>query len=495
MVALSNHFFYHTYMKWFSNDEKEKEMINLLKRNQKWAISLSLVLLMVLGIFGSVSAAEFPGGETIPATQTIDDDVFISGDNVVIDGTVNGILFASGKTVTVNGTISGDAILMGETIVVSKSAVIDGNLFVGAAEITVDGTVTGSVFGGSSAMNSNAAIGRNLFYGGFSLTTGENSKVARDLYTGAYQAILSGAVERDLKLGAASLVLNGTVGRDAVIDLGDIDESTESIDAMSYNPWISKYVEEVQQPGLTISDSASIGGKVTYTSSVDESSELDAAAAGTVIYQTPVPYTEGQPQAMPGNVKPFEKGYQGGFAWAAALNVVRSFIRLFVLGALALWLLQKPLKKLVDAAYKQPFKAMGWGFVIIAVGVLAMFIVPLVFIMIGVLIGFLSLGSLLFVWFGLVGTILSLAVLLFFFVVFTLSKVIVAYMFGAWLMKALFKQAEEKVWLNLLVGVFLFVLIQAIPVIGWLADLAATLIGTGAFWLVLANRKTAVKKA
>lgn len=463
-------------------------MINSIQKNRKWVISLSLVMLMVLGIFGSVSAAEFPKGETIPASQTIDDDAFISGDNVVIDGTVNGILFAAGKTVTINGTVNGDAILMGETVVVSDSAVINGNLFTGAAEIIVNGSVTGSVFGGSSAMKANGAIGRNLFYGGFSLTTGANSTVARDLYVGAYQSLLSGSIERDLKAESAAVELNGSVGRNAVINIGNVDEATNSAEAMSYNPWISKYVEEVKQPGLTISDQAAIGGQVTYTSSVDNSADLKAITAGTVVYQTPVPY-ETQTSAVPSQVKPFEKNMPARFAWGAALNVVRTFIKLFVLGALALWLLRKPFQKLADAAYKQPIKAMGWGFVIIAVGVLAMFIVPLVFIMIGILVGFLSLGSLLFVWFGLVGATLSLAALLFFFAAFTLSKLIAAFVFGEWLMKVLFKQSNANVWLSLLVGVFLFVLIRAIPVFGWLVSLAASLIGTGAFWLAFANRK------
>lgn len=463
-------------------------MINFIKKNRTWAVSLGLVMLMVLGLFGSVSAAEFPKGESIPASQTIDDDTFISGDNVVVDGTINGILFATGKTVTINGTVNGDVVMMGESVVVSDSAVINGNLFAGSAEIIVNGTVTGSVFGGSSAMKANGSIGRNLFYGGFSLTTGANSKVARDLYVGAYQSLLSGTVERDLKAGSAAVELNGTVGRDAVIDIGKVDQSEESAQAMSYNPWISKYVEEVKQPGLTITDKASIGGKVTYTSSIDNTADLKAVAAGPVVYQTPVPY-ENENQAVPGNVKEFQKNLPARMAWGAALNVVRTFIELFALGALALWLLRKPFQKLVDAAYKQPIKAMGWGFVVIAVGVLALFIVPLVFIMVGVLIGFLSLGSLLFVWFGLAGSALFLAVLLFFFAAFTLSKLIAAFMFGEWLMKVLFKQTNANVWLSLLVGVFLFVLIRAIPVVGWLAGLAASLIGTGAFWLALSKKK------
>ncbi len=463
-------------------------MINFVKKNKTWAISLVLVMVMVLGLFGSVNAAEFPKGESIPASQTIDDDTFISGENVVIDGTVNGILFATGKTVTINGKVNGDVVMMGESVVVSDSAVINGNLFAGSAEIIVNGTVTGSVFGGSSVMKANGSIGRNLFYGGFSLTTGENSRVARDLYVGAYQALLSGAVERDLKAGIAAVELNGKVGRDAVIDIGKVDQSADSAQAMSYNPWISKYVEEVKQPGLTISDKASIGGKVTYTSSVDSSAELKAIASGPIVYQTPVPH-ENETKAIPENVKPFEKNFGAHMAWGAALNVVRTFIELFALGALVLWLLRKPFQKLVNAAYIQPVKALGWGFVIIAVGILAMFIVPLVFIMVGVLVGFISLGSLLFVWFGLVGTALLLAVLLFFFAAFTVSKLITAFMFGEWLMKVLFKQSDANVWLSLLAGVFLFVLIRAIPVIGWLAGLAASLIGTGAFWLALSKKQ------
>jgi len=79
--------------------------------------------------------------------------------------------------------------------------------------------------------------------------------------------------------------------------------------------------------------------------------------------------------------------------------------------------------------------------------------------------------------------------MLFFFAVFTISKIIAAIMFGKWMMKAVFKEKKEKIWLNLLVGVFLYTLIRLIPIIGWLAGPAATLIGTGAFWLALPNKK------
>jgi len=467
-------------------------MVTKQNSKAKWMLAISLVFVLVLSAVGTVSAAEFPKGETIPANETVDDDVFISGNNVVIDGTINGILFASGQTVTLNGTVNGDAVLMGETIIVSDSAVVDGNLVTAGAEITMNGSVSGSVFGGSAAMvlERNADVGRNFYYGGFSLTTEDGSVVGKDLLTGNYQSMLSGAIERDLKVGAGAVDLNSTVGRNAVIEVGDAQDPEESMVWMQFNPYLSQYVPVVVEPGIRVSDSASIDGKLTYTSSVNQTGVLEGITSGAVVYQTPAPeevYGASLDYSVD-DVQPFNEKFPN-FVWRTGLmNAARNFIKLMALGALALWLLSKPLKKIVDSASKEPLKAMGWGFVVMAVGFISAMILPFVFIMVGIIIGFISLGSLLYVWFGLVGLTYLLASSLFFFAVFTLSKLIAAYMFGKWIMKAVFKEEKEKAWLNLLIGVVLYVIIRAIPLIGWLAAFAAILIGTGAFWLAVTTK-------
>jgi hypothetical protein len=461
----------------------------------KWLLTVSLVFVLAFSAVGTVSAAEFPKGETIPANETIDDDVFISGENVVIDGTVNGIVFAGGETVTLNGTVNGDAFLFGETIIVNNSAVVNGNLVIVGANSTMNGSVSGSVFGGSAAMvlEKDANVGMNFFYGGFSLTTEEGSVVRKDLFSGTYQSMLSGAIERDLKVGASAVELNGIVGRNAVIEVGDSSarDIEESMAGMKFNPYLNQYIPVIVEPGLRISDGASVAGKLTYTSLINQTSALEKITSGTVIYKTPVPEDVDNMRLnySASEVQPFSRNSRS-FMWrTAAMSAARNFIKLMALGALALWLLGKPFAKVVDAAYKEPLKAMGWGFVVIAVGFLSTLILPLVFIMAGVIIGFVSLGSLLYVWFGLVGLAYLLISALFIFTVFTLSKLIAAYMFGKWIMKAVFKETEEKVWLNLLIGVLLFVIIRAIPFIGWVAALAATMIGTGAFWLAVTTKK------
>jgi len=461
----------------------------------KWLLTVTLVFMVVLSAVGTVSAAEFPKGETIPANETIDDDVFISGDNVVIDGTVNGIVFAGGETVTLNGTVNGDAFLFGETIIVSNSAVINGNLVIGGANSTMNGSVSGSVFGGSIAMvfEKDAAVGRNFYFGGFSLTTDEGSIVGKDLLSGTYQSILSGAIVRDLKVGAEAVELNGSIGGNAVIEVSgsSAQDIEETMAGMQFNPYLNQYVSVIVEPGLRVSDNASVAGKLTYTSSINQTSTLEKITSGPVAHKTPVPEDVGSMRLnySANEVRPFNRNSRS-FVWqTAAMSAARNFIKLMALGALALWLLGKPFAKVVDAAYEEPLKAMGWGFVVIAVGFLSTLVLPLVFIMAGVIIGFISLGSLLYVWFGLVGLAYLLISALFIFTVFTLSKLIAAFMLGKWVMKAIFKETEEKIWLDLLIGVFLFIIIRAIPFIGWVAALAATMIGTGAFWLAVTTKK------
>ena len=468
-------------------------MRNFFKNTAKWILPLSLVIVLVFGTVGTVSAAEFPNGETIPAGETIEDDVFIGGENVVVDGTVNGMLFAGGTSITINGTINGDALLMGEMVVVSDSAVINGNLFIAGGDLTMNGKVTGSVFSGSAELNvgSMAEVSRNFYYGGFSLKTGDGSKFGRDLFAAGFQTLLSGDIERDLSVAAAAIELDGNIGRNALLDVGNIDESGEASSYFYFNPSISRYVDQVVEPGIRVSDAANVGGVLTYTSSLNINTELETVTSGQVVYQTPVPYESRDPRLTNrGEVKDFSRRDVGSFlAGAAALKAARNFIKLMVLGALALWLLSKPFRRLVEAAYAEPLKAIGWGFVLVAIGFLALLIVPLVFVLVGVLVGFLSLGSLLSFWFGTLGLVLLLAFTLFFFMVFTASKILAAYMFGRWLMKGLFKVEEEKPWIYLLLGVFLYVLIRAIPVVGFLAGLTATLIGAGAFWLAFLQKQ------
>src|SRR3990170_7709449 len=169
----------------------------------RWMLVLAISVAGVFSVVSSAQAFEINEDGVVPEGEVIDDDVLITAENVVINGTVNGDVFAFGSIVTLNG-------------------VINGSMFAGAQNVVVNGEVTGSLFVGASALDlgSEAVVGRNVLFGGFSMSAKEGSSVGRDLLAAGYQTLLSGEVDRDVKVSVAALDLAGTVG-------GDVEATVE----------------------------------------------------------------------------------------------------------------------------------------------------------------------------------------------------------------------------------------------------------------------------
>jgi len=447
-----------------------------------WVVLLALV--MVVGGVGRVQAAEFPPDSTIPAGQTINDDVFLGGQDITVDGTVNGMLIAGGSTIVINGTINGDALLMGGQITLSEQATINGNLFLAGSSVQVNGKVTGTVFGGSRDMvvGPAASIGRNLFYGGYSLETKPGSVVTTDVYMGGYQAILGGNIGRDLRFAGGALQLDGKVTRNATLDIGS--PSGQSRNFMPMNLFSQPGMPPAPAPippGLHISSAATIGGQLTYTSQADQGTAIKAQPSGGIVYQTPVP--QEKPAAKP---QPVEVRFPI-LGWL--FNQARSFVTLLLLGGLALWLLPALLQLTVVQAETRALPAAGYGFLTVVVGYAGFLFAFLVVLLVGVIIFIISLGGLGRAFLGI--GLSSLGVL---FAIFTLlvtygSKLIVSYLIGDLLMKKIAPQASHfRIW-ALIVGIVLYSLVRAIPVLGWLIGVAATLVGLGAMFLVFLNSR------
>ena len=80
-------------------------------------------VLSVLLLTAVVPAYAFDGrgGDkvTIPASEVIDDDLYVGANEFVLDGTVNGDLISGGQKLTINGTVNGNLIAGGQTVVVN----------------------------------------------------------------------------------------------------------------------------------------------------------------------------------------------------------------------------------------------------------------------------------------------------------------------------------------------------------------------------------------
>ena len=464
----------------YMNNYSDKEINMKIRSFSLWmraGFVLSLALVLVLTTVGSAQAADINGSGNVGTGETINDDLILGGNTVVMDGTVNGMLVAGGNTVTINGTVNGDAILAGKTIVISEGAVIDGNLFAAGSEIDVMGKITGSIASGSGSLSlaPGASVGRNVYYGGYNFDTKNGSTIGRDLFFGGYQAILAGEVSQDVHLAGAAAEINGKIGRNAILDISSPNQQNST----------PMFMPQQQLPpaiptGLRISKDAQIGGTLTYTSSVNQNSSVQAAPAGGIVFQTPVPPQAQKPQNQPLSQRIPLLGWLFGR--------IRELVSLLILGGLALWLLPTILERTVEMARTKVAASAGYGFLTLLVGYIGAVIVFIVILVISILLGLVSLGGLGWAFFGVTSSGLGLALTIFTLLVTYGSKLIVAYLAGTWIGKSLFPQATHlRVW-SMVVGVAAYVLLRSIPILGFLIAFVVILIGLGAMWLVYRRR-------
>jgi cytoskeletal protein CcmA (bactofilin family) len=151
--------------------------------------------LLVLAGPGAALAAEVRNGtaaEVAPG-ETLDDD-----------------LFASGQTVTVAGRVTGDAYATGQTVVVT--GVIDGDLLAAAQQVVVDGTVNGNVRAAGAVITVNGHVGHSVTGLAQQVNIGSSGRVDGSLVAAGETVSAFGPVGRGITAGAGTLQLGGPVG-------------------------------------------------------------------------------------------------------------------------------------------------------------------------------------------------------------------------------------------------------------------------------------------
>ncbi len=142
---------------------------------------------------------------TVPASETIDDSLLVSGDTVRVDGTVNGDVLAFGRRIEVRGNIKGDLIAMGQRLDVSGT--VDGNIYTFTQGSTLSGNVGRNVYGWmqSFSLATAARVGGGLVVGGADVNLDGNVNRSVTAFAGA--ADVRGEVGRDLEFAGGTLSL------------------------------------------------------------------------------------------------------------------------------------------------------------------------------------------------------------------------------------------------------------------------------------------------
>jgi cytoskeletal protein CcmA (bactofilin family) len=414
-------------------------------------VSAILLSALALSIATPVAAFDGRGGDdiVIGPNEVINDDLYVGAQNFTLDGTVNGDVVVAGEVMTINGTVDGDVMAAGQTII-------------------VNGTVTGSIriAGAALFIGEKAKIGGDVVAAGASLETRPGSQVGRDVVFFGGQTLLAGDITRNLKVFAGGAELHGKIGGNVEAEVGQHEEGGPG--PMVYVPQSPIAIPTVKG-GLNIDPAAKIGGELTYTST----KELTLPAgivAGKVTRHQPEVAQVVQPTLAE-------------LLMTGVLDAVRKMVTLILLGLLLGWFFPALLAINVNQIRATPLPAFGWGIVGIAAFWFALLVLMVATIVGALLFGALTLGS-------LSGVIVFLGLLLFFALIlgFVLAAIFLAPILVSLLVGKLILEkinpdlAEHRVW-PLVLGVFLFAALGAIPCLGGVLTLVVILLGLGALWI------------
>lgn len=411
---------------------------------------LAMAVLLLLAAL-PVAAAQIEGGDrvVIGSGEIRDDDVIAGADTFLL-----------------LGTIQGDLVVFGGTVTIAQGALVEGDLIAAGGNVVVEGEVRDDVrlAGAVLTVGRRATIGDDLIAAGHSFETAAGSLVGGELIFGGGQGVLAGSVIQGARLAANGLDLRGRIG-------GNVDAAVGEPGQTAFSPLMFfRDLPPVPQvsPGLTVGEGARIEGDLKYVGTQDA-----AIPAGTVGGKV----TRQAPEASPGPT-PAEQG----------LGTLRTFGALLVVGLLLLWAAPGTVKDGAAALRSRPGPSFGWGVAGLFGAFLGVLAIVVCTALAAALLGLLSLGGLtaLAVLSGIVA--LALFVLAFVTVALYVSKVIVAYLGGRMILARVKpKWAEGRVG-PLLAGVFLLVLLGAVPGLGGAVHLLATLLGLGALWLLARDR-------
>jgi cytoskeletal protein CcmA (bactofilin family) len=446
-----------------------------MSRFRSHSIRLALVALLglvLMGTFGPnqiARAVEFDDDGIIAADEVIDDDVFISSETVVVDGTVNGTLFVSASSATINGTVGGDLLVTSADT--TFNGLVKGNLAFAGQFLSLDGTVEGTLFslGNTVTLGPSAVVGRNLFFTGLSLETEPGSTIGRDVEANGYQALLGGQVDRNVQAGVVALEIGGSIDGDVVTEVSEPGSGFEVMFSES------ERATPLKPAGLRVEPEAQIGGTLTYTSTVEQASTIEAVPGGGIVYRPP------------------DEKMQIDLEWQArqwVLKRMQMLLTLVVLGCLAAWRFPALLSRAAEYARAEPLPSAGWGLVIVLGGFAGVFVLAGLIVLLGMLLIVVTLGELSFAALGLGFFGLGLAFILFWLIVAYGSKLVVLCLVGQSLLRRIAPRSAETVIWPLLLGIVLYIPLRSIPVLGWLVGIVVTLIGMGALWLLFRQRRS-----
>jgi cytoskeletal protein CcmA (bactofilin family) len=401
-----------------------------------------LVLLVGLGAVSTAQGMETRSGDRVEIgpDEVVDDDLYVTANEVVVDGTIRGDLIAFGSTISVEGTVEGDLIAAGQSVEVGGTVEDDAR-----------------IAGQALLLDEGARVGDDLLAAAFSLENDPDSVVGGTLTYAGYQALLQGTVIEDVSVAANGLELGGEVG-------GNVDAE---VDGENGGPPSVVFAPQADIPtveaGLALTDSATVGGSLTYESSTEAQIDPQARIEGEVTRSE----------------RPADEEEETYTFADAVFDNLRSFVALLLVGLLLIWVAPNWVRRRAGTVLDRPLASLGLGVLSFVALVILGVVILLVTLVLAIIFGLLSLGGLVapIVVLGLLAEVIL--VLVFWISANYLAQIIVSFLAGVLLVEAVRPGRGSGRVLPLVVGLIVYVILRAIPVLGPLVGLAVVLLGLG----------------
>ena len=130
-----------------------------------------IVATFALPLLASATTVLGDSTVTIPATDTIDDDLVVTADSFVLDGDAELDVLAFARNVEINGNVGGSVNVAASSVTIRGH--VDGSVRIAAGTVTIDGTVNGDVVvvGGTATVDPGGVLRGSLTMHGGTLTT------------------------------------------------------------------------------------------------------------------------------------------------------------------------------------------------------------------------------------------------------------------------------------------------------------------------------------
>ena len=142
---------------------------------------------------------------SVPASETVDDTLFATGNTVRVEGVVNGDLLVFSRTLEVRGTVKGDLVSFAKRTEVSGS--VEGHIYNFSQSLDLDGQLGHSIYGWAQSfrVNNRAHVGDGIVVGAGDFTLEGEVKRSVTIFTS--NGDVSGSIGRELTMAGGSLTL------------------------------------------------------------------------------------------------------------------------------------------------------------------------------------------------------------------------------------------------------------------------------------------------